>query len=178
MFYRLHLIIKQILQSFYLELKVLVIIRLHLSEIHICSCRSLFSYIQMQTPDYIYQCQQILSIPRKKEPEHNIEYLTVDGIKAVLDAVDTFTKQGLRDLAVSPHGLRHSKSMHMLQAGVPLIYIRDFLGHSEISTTEIYARCDSEQKRKAIEAACPSITKADVPLWHSDSTLMEWLQSL
>ena len=55
---------------------------------------------------------------------------------------------------VSPHGLRHSKSMHMLQAGVPLIYIRDFLGHSEISTTEIYARCDSEQKRKAIEAAC------------------------
>ena len=58
------------------------------------------------------------------------------------------------------------------------LYIRDFLGHSEISTTEIYARCDSEQKRKAIEAACPSITKADVPLWHSDSTLMEWLQSL
>ena len=79
---------------------------------------------------------------------------------------------------VSPHGLRHSKSMHMLQAGVPLIYIRDFLGHSEISTTEIYARCDSEQKRKAIEAACPDITKADVPLWHSDSTLLEWLQSL
>ena len=35
-----------------------------------------------------------------------------------------------------------------------MIYIRDFLGHSEISTTEIYARCDSEQKRKAIEAAC------------------------
>ena len=59
---------------------------------------------------------------------------------------------------VSPHGLRHSKSMHMLQAGVPLIYIRDFLGHSEISTTEIYARCDSEQKRKAIEAACLNIT--------------------
>lgn len=63
---------------------------------------------------------------------------------------------------VSPHGLRHSKSMHMLQAGVPLIYIRDFLGHSEISTTEIYARCDSEQKRKAIEAACLNITVRQV----------------
>ena len=58
---------------------------------------------------------------------------------------------------VSPHGLRHSKSMHMLQAGVPLIYIRDFLGHSEI-----YARCDSEQKRKAIEAACLNITVRQV----------------
>ena len=63
---------------------------------------------------------------------------------------------------VSPHGLRHSKSMHMLQAGVPLIYIRDFLGHSEISTTEIYARYDSEQKRKANEAACLNITVRQV----------------
>ena len=35
-----------------------------------------------------------------------------------------------------------------------------------------------EEKRKAIEAVCPEITKADVPLWHSDSTLLEWLQSL
>lgn len=43
---------------------------------------------------------------------------------------------------------------------------------------DVIARCDSEQKRKAIEAVCPEITKADVPLWHSDSTLLEWLQSL
>ena len=68
--------------------------------IRLAAIKSLFSYIQMQTPDYVYQCQQILSIPRKKEPEHNIEYLTVDGIKAVLDAVDTSTKQGLRNLAL------------------------------------------------------------------------------
>ena len=39
---------------------------------------------------------------------------------------------------VSPHSMRHSKSMHMLSAGVPLIYIRDYLGHVEISTTERY----------------------------------------
>jgi integrase len=44
--------------------------------------------------------------------------------------------------------IRHSKAMHMLQAGVPLIYIRDFLGHEEISTTEIYARCDGKMKRE------------------------------
>ena len=68
--------------------------------------------------------------------------------------------------------------MHMLQAGVPLIYIRDYLGHSEISTTEIYARCNSEQKREAIEAVCPEVVKAEVPMWHTDSSLMEWLQSL
>ena len=254
--------------------------------IRLAAIKSLFSYIQTQTPDYIYQCQQILSIPRKKEPGHTLEYLTVEGIKSVLDAVETSSRTGLRDLTllslmydsaarvqeiadlsvndfraekpstlrltgkgsktrivplmsttsdlvskyisiyhpsyrgeynvplfsnrkkekltragiayilkkyvkiarekqpdlipetVSPHGLRHSKSMHMLQAGVPLIYIRDFLGHSEISTTEIYARCDSEQKRKAIENTCPSITKSETPMWQKDTSLLGWLQSL
>ena len=254
--------------------------------IRLAAIKSLFSYIQTQTPDYIYQCQQILSIPRKKEPGHTLEYLTIEGIKSVLDAVETSSRTGLRDLTllslmydsaarvqeiadlsvndfraekpstlrltgkgsktrivplmsttsdlvskyisiyhpsyrgeynvplfsnrkkekltragiayilkkyikiarekqpdlipetVSPHGLRHSKSMHMLQAGVPLIYIRDFLGHSEISTTEIYARCDSEQKRKAIENTCPSITKSETPMWQKDTSLLGWLQSL
>lgn len=254
--------------------------------IRLAAIKSLFSYIQTQTPDYIYQCQQILSIPRKKEPGHTLEYLTVEGIKSVLDAVEASSRTGLRDLTllslmydsaarvqeiadlsvndfraekpstlrltgkgsktrivplmsttsdlmskyisiyhpsyrgeynvplfsnrkkekltragiayilkkyvkiarekqpdlipetVSPHGLRHSKSMHMLQAGVPLIYIRDFLGHSEISTTEIYARCDSEQKRKAIENTCPSITKSETPMWQKDTSLLGWLQSL
>ena len=254
--------------------------------IRLAAIKSLFSYIQTQTPDYIYQCQQILSIPRKKEPGHTLEYLTIEGIKSVLDAVETSSRTGFRDLTllslmydsaarvqeiadlsvndfraekpstlrltgkgsktrivplmsttsdlvskyisiyhpsyrgeynvplfsnrkkekltragiayilkkyikiarekqpdlipetVSPHGLRHSKSMHMLQAGVPLIYIRDFLGHSEISTTEIYTRCDSEQKRKAIENTCPSITKSETPMWQKDTSLLGWLQSL
>jgi len=38
---------------------------------------------------------------------------------------------------VTPHMFRHSKAMHLLQAGVSLIYIRDFLGHEDIKTTEI-----------------------------------------
>jgi len=54
---------------------------------------------------------------------------------------------------VSCHVLRHSKSMHLLHAGVNLIYIRDILGHVSIQTTEIYARADSKQKREALEKA-------------------------
>jgi transposase len=49
--------------------------------------------------------------------------------------------------------------MHLLQAGLNLIYIRDILGHASIKTTEIYARADSKQKRDALEKAYAEITE-------------------
>lgn len=54
---------------------------------------------------------------------------------------------------VSPHVIRHSKAMHLLENGVNLIYIRDILGHASIVTTEIYAKANPEMKRHAIETA-------------------------
>lgn len=79
---------------------------------------------------------------------------------------------------VSPHVLRHSKAMHMLQAGVNLIYIRDFLGHVDLKTTEIYARTDTETKRKAIEKAYPDIITGQLPAWNKDKELLIWLSQL
>lgn len=55
------------------------------------------------------------------------------------------------DFPITPHVLRHAKAMGMLKAGIHLIYIRDFLGHSNVVTTEVYARSDTEMKRKALE---------------------------
>lgn len=83
------------------------------------------------------------------------------------------------DFPITPHVFRHSKSMHMLQAGVNLIYIRDFLGHVDCSTTEIYARADTEMKRKAIEAAYNDVLPVPkTPSWQEDPDLMEFLNSL
>lgn len=59
----------------------------------------------------------------------------------------------------SCHVLRHSKAMHLLQAGVNLVYIRDILGHVSIQTTEIYAKADSRAKREAIEKAYISVVR-------------------
>lgn len=79
---------------------------------------------------------------------------------------------------VTPHMFRHSKAMHLLQAGVNLIYIRDFLGHEDIKTTEIYAKCDTELKRKAIENAYPDLISNNLPDWSEDASLLNWLSKL
>ena len=68
--------------------------------------------------------------------------------------------------------------MHLLQAGVNLIYIRDLLGHADVSTTEIYARADSQLKRKALQKAYPSPTPANTFTWQKDDDLLVWLKNL
>lgn len=75
------------------------------------------------------------------------------------------------------HCLRHSKAVHLLQAGVNLVYIRDILGHKSVVTTEIYARIDSKQKRLALENAHVE-TSPDVkaPRWLADNNLLLWLK--
>ena len=82
--------------------------------------------------------------------------------------------------AVSCHVLRHSKAMHLLQAGVNLVYIRDILGHVSVQTTDIYARADSKQKREALEKAYVNVIPESNKerSWENNGSLLEWLKSL
>jgi len=77
---------------------------------------------------------------------------------------------------LSCHSLRHSKAIHLLQAGVNLVYIRDILGHQSVKTTEIYARIDSKQKREVLEKAYPDLVAHEIPIWSNNGNLLEWLQ--
>lgn len=79
---------------------------------------------------------------------------------------------------VHPHVLRHSRAVHWLEAGVDLQYIMDLLGHSDIVTTEIYAKLSVELKRKMLEAIHPQISEDTLPSWTEDSNLMSWLNDL
>jgi integrase/recombinase XerD len=76
---------------------------------------------------------------------------------------------------LSPHVLRHSRAMHLYDAGVPLPYIRDILGHADLSTTEIYARASTEAKRKALEAVYTDVVTADLAEWNQEPELLNWL---
>jgi integrase/recombinase XerD len=77
---------------------------------------------------------------------------------------------------VTPHVIRRTRAMHLLEAGINLIYIRDLLGHADVSTTEIYARANTEAKRKAIENAYQSLTpEISLADWTADQDLLQWL---
>jgi site-specific recombinase XerD len=81
---------------------------------------------------------------------------------------------------ISCHSLRHSKAMHLLQAGVNIVYVRDILGHVSIQTTDIYARADSKQKREAFEKAYVDLVpeNAKTREWEKSQNLLDWLKSL
>lgn len=77
------------------------------------------------------------------------------------------------------HTFRHSKAMHMLEAGINIIYIRDFLGHEDISTTMVYVRADNRLKNEAINKLAPKITgETELPDWSKDTGLIQFLNSL
>lgn len=77
-----------------------------------------------------------------------------------------------------PHIMRHSKAMHLLDAGVNLVYIRDFLGHESVTTTEIYARASTEAKRRAIESVQQNIVPESPYGKEQRADLTAWLRGL
>ncbi len=101
-----------------------------------------------------------------------VRYILVKYVEAVRKIHPAFTQP------VSPHSLRHTKGMHLLQSGVSLDVIRDFLGHADAKTTEIYARANLEMKRDALEKVAGHLPLSTIPFWKQDETLLEWLRSL
>ena len=109
-----------------------------------------------------------------------IHVLTRAGVTYILNkyvvAALKVTQESLPD-KISPHVFRHSKAMHLLQAGVNLVYIRDILGHVDLRTTEIYARIDGKMKREALEKAFDPEATPVISSWQQDKSLLAWLRS-
>lgn len=63
-------------------------------------------------------------------------------------------------------------------AGINIVYIRDYLGHEDISTTMIYLKNSYRLKDQAMSKLIPKITEHSVyPDWSKDQSLMEFLNS-
>jgi site-specific recombinase XerD len=62
--------------------------------------KSFFHFVSAETPDYLFQCQQIISIPMKKTSGKVMNYLSPEGIHHLLMQPDTRTWKGRRDHAL------------------------------------------------------------------------------
>ena len=248
----------------------------------LAAIHSLFKYIQKQTPEYMFQCQQVIAIPIKKTEKKVINYLNEDTTKTLLASPDTSNKKGRRDQAllsvlydsgarvqeladlkvgdfrieipaqvkltgkgrkirsvplmdktvvlmkqylkeqkldnsrsydhplffnsqgrkltrqgityilnkyankcgiieISPHQLRHTKAMHLTEANINPIFIRDFLGHTDLKVTAIYSKTSVKMKREALEKmnheknVLPDKKEED---WTENTNLMDWLRNI
>ena len=102
------------------------------------------------------------------------------GINYIVKKYFTMAKMENRSIIAdrfSPHIMRHSTAMGLVDSGVDLIYIRDLLGHASVTTTEVYAKADAAKKREAIEAASKEIVPKESALWETDKGLRGWLMN-
>lgn len=99
--------------------------------------------------------------------EHRLRVIV--GRAAVVDA-------SFKSLRVSPHTLRHTTAMHLLQSGVDLSMIAMWLGHESIQTTHQYLDADLESKRRALDhLAAPTMRR---PRKRPVQPLADFLRSL
>ena len=94
---------------------------------------------------YVKEYRQILV----KKEQNNYVYLNNHGKKMTRQGVFKMIKKialikGIKK-DVSPHTLRHSIATHMLEGGADLRIIQEFLGHSDIGTTQIYTHLTNEK---------------------------------
>lgn len=103
-----------------------------------------------------------------------IDYILKKHVAVAADGI-----QSLKSRRVSPHVIRHTAAVHMLNSGVDLNVIRAWLGHADLRTTNIYAEINLATKRKALAACSPNVSRqAKRPLWKRDEDLLGWLEHL
>lgn len=126
---------------------------------------------------------------QSKSPEQLVflnrlgEYLTRDGVAHLLRR---YVRQAAADLPilqrrkVTPHVLRHSCAVALLQAGVDISVIRDYLGHASVATTNRYITTNLRMKREALEAFWrrSGLAPTRISPWRPKPSVLSFLASL
>lgn len=105
--------------------------------------------------------------------------LSADGLNYMLQSIVAKATQRCPDLKhkrVTPHVIRHTTAMHLLQAGVDIAVIALWLGHESIQTTHGYVEADIEMKKRALDKLTPA--SGQLSRYKPDDKLLRFLSSL
>ena len=120
------------------------------------------------------------------EPASGIAFPNARGKSLSRDGVDYLLKQTVQRAStvcpslatkhISPHVIRHTTAMHLLQAGVDIATIALWLGHESIETTHMYLEADLTMKEQALKKLEP--IAGEWSRFHADDPLLAFLASL
>ena len=82
--------------------------------------------------------------------------------------------------SVYPHRMRHSKATHLVDSGINIYNVRDFLGHESVATTQVYLTTNPDVTRKAIESVAEKTVPESLDFFTKEERddLLSFLDSL
>lgn len=95
-----------------------------------------------------------------------------NGIRKIIDKYTSDI-----NFKVTPHTFRHTKASHLVETNIPIIYIRDFLGHESIETTMVYTKINGKIKNETIINNSLEL-KQKIEYNLNDNELLNWLERL
>ena len=136
---------------------------------------ALQSYLEGRDPDPAEVPSVFLNAQGQPITRFGIRYIVRrHGAQAALSCPSIQAKR------VSPHLLRHSTAMHLLQSGNDLSVVKDWMGHADLNTTHGYVEIDMKMKRRALEAASAPHVKTPAgrrSKWLQPD-ILQWLDEL
>lgn len=79
---------------------------------------------------------------------------------------------------IYPHLLRHAKATHLINKGVSVLEVKEFLGHASLDSTQIYVTTDIMKKRNALQTIENKIIDTITPITYSDEDIFNWLNNI
>lgn len=119
----------------------------------------------LKPEDYLF------SNPKKEKLSSNsIRKIINKNIKLAKEQDSSFPDK------INPHKFRHSKATHLINKGVSIVEVKEFLGHADLSSTQIYITTNLLQKREALKTIECKINTHNIKTNNVGSN--EWIENI